>query len=133
MSVRAEDSPGIRMYYEGDLMKIVDAFILFGLIAVVITLYKLLSDKTTLHEKYMLLVGWAIVPPLWFVIEYYFVFLPYGVENSFKYFDYGQSVASKLWGAVSALTAMVLYKDREKEKSEKLEEQNKEEQAEKPD
>lgn len=133
MSVRAEDSPGIRMYYEGDLMKIVDAFILFGLIAVVITLYKLLSDKTTLHEKYMLLVGWAIVPPLWFVIEYYFVFLPYGVENSFKYFDYGQSVAAKLWGAVSALTAMVLYKDREKEKSEKLEEQNKEEQAEKPD
>ena len=128
MSLRADDSPGIRMYYEGDLMNVVDGFILFGLVAAVITLYKLLSHRTTQREKYMLLVGWAIIPPLWFVIEYYFVFLPHGVENSFKYFDYGQSVASKLWGAVSALTAMVLYKDNETEKKEKLEEKAKEEQ-----
>jgi len=118
MSLKADDLPEMRMYYEGALVNVVYAFILLGLAAVGLTLYKLVSSKTTQREKHLLLVGWAVVPPLWFVIEYFFIFMPYGVENSFKYFDYAQSVASKLWGAVSALTAMVIYKDNEKKKQE---------------
>jgi len=120
------DAPGMRMYYQDSLAYEVEVFIIFGLVAVLITLYKLYRKDTTQREKYFLLVGWAIIPPVWFVIEYFFVFLPYGAENSFKFFDYGQSVASKLWGAVSTLIALVIYKDSEKEKEDKAERKEKE-------
>lgn len=126
MSLKAEDVPGFRMYYEDDLVYGIYLFILFGLVAVVVTLYKLSSHKTTRLEKYLLLVAWAIIPPVWFVVEYFFVFLPHGIENSFKYFDYGQAVASKLWGAMSALIALVIYRDAEKVKEDKEERNGKE-------
>jgi hypothetical protein len=123
MSIPAEDQPGMRIYYDGDSFYFIYLLIIFGLIAVAVTLYKLSNPHTTQKEKYLLLVAWAVIPPIWFVLEYFCLFLPYGVENSFKYFDYGQNVASKLWGAVSALIILVIYKDAEKEKKESQERQ----------
>jgi hypothetical protein len=121
MSLQTDDAPGMRMYYDPPLVYGIYALIVFGLAAVVVTLYTLQRKDTSRIEKYALLVSWAIVPPLWFVIEYFFIFLPYGLEGSFKYFDYGQGVAAKLWAAVSALTALMIYKDAAEEKREREE------------
>lgn len=130
MCLKASDTPGCRMYYNGELEYLIYVLILFGLFALLVTLYKIIfSRKTTRHEKYLLLGSWAIIPPTWFVIEYFFIYLPNGIEDSFKYFSYGQSVASKLWGAVSALITLVIYKDIEKEKQDKKESEQKDKEA----
>lgn len=110
------DAPGFRMAYEGSLLDGVYVLILFGLLSVVATLW-ILYKKNTLRSKYVLLVIWGIFPPMWFVIEYFFIFMPYGVKGAFAFFQYGQDIASKLWGAVFALISIDLYKTREKEKA----------------
>ncbi|MDD5580026.1 MAG: hypothetical protein PHY16_12195 [Methylobacter sp.] len=112
------DAPGFRMVYEGAMRDGIYGFIIFGLLAVVTTLW-LLYRKNTLKTKYLLLVIWGIFPPMWFVIEYFFIFLPHGVKGSFAFFQYGQDIASKLWAAVFALISIDLYKSNEKEKADK--------------
>jgi hypothetical protein len=112
------DAPGFRMVYEGSVRDGIYGFIIFGLLAVVATLW-ILYKKNTLRTKYLLLVVWGIFPPVWFVIEYFFIFLPYGVKGSFTFFQYGQDIASKLWAAVFALISIDLYKTSEKEKADK--------------
>jgi hypothetical protein len=115
------DAPGFRMVYEGAMRDGIYGFIIFGLLAVAATLW-LLYKKNTLRTKYLLLVIWGIFPPVWFGVEYFFIFLPYGVKGSFAFFQYGQDIASKLWAAVFALISIDLYKSSEKEKAEKKEE-----------
>ena len=44
--------------------------------------------------------------------------ISYGAKHSFQFFEYGQSVAAKVWAAVFALITISLYKDREKENEE---------------
>jgi hypothetical protein len=55
----------------------------------------------------------------------FFIFLPYGVKDSFAFFQYGQNIASKLWAAVFALISIDLYKTKEKEKEDKKDETDK--------
>jgi hypothetical protein len=112
------DAPGLRVVYEGPLQVGIYAFIFFGLFAVALTLW-ILYKKNTLKTKYALLIAWGIFPPVWFVIEYFFIFLPYGAPGSFSFFQYGQDIASKLWAAVFALISIDLYKSSEKEKADK--------------
>ena len=112
------DAPGLRMVYEGSIRDGIYAFIIFGLLAVVATLW-ILYEKNTLRTKYLLLIIWGIFPPMWFVLEYFFIYLPYGVKDSFAFFQYGHNIASKLWAAVFALISIDLYKSKEKEKEAK--------------
>jgi hypothetical protein len=112
------DVPGFRMIYEESMLNGIYGLIIFGLLSVVATLW-ILYKKNTLRTKYLLLVVWGIFPPVWFVIEYFFIFLPYGVKGSFAFFQYGQDIASKLWAAVFALISIDLYKTNEKEKADK--------------
>jgi hypothetical protein len=112
------DTPGLRMVYEGSLQVGIYVFIFFGLFAVALTLW-ILYKKNTLKTKYVLLIIWGIFPPVWFVIEYFFIFLPYGVAGSFNFFQYGQNIASKLWAAVFALISIDIYKANEKAKEDK--------------
>jgi hypothetical protein len=112
------DAPGLRMVYEGSIRDGIYAFIIFGLLAVVATLW-ILYEKNTLRTKYLLLIIWGIFPPMWFVLEYFFIYLPYGAKDSFAFFQYGQNIASKLWAAVFALISIDLYKSKEKEKEDK--------------
>lgn len=112
------DAPGFRMVYEGPIQNGIYGFIFFGLLAVAVTLW-LLYKKNTLKTKYLLLVIWGIFPPVWFVVEYFFIFMPYGVKGSFAFFQYGQDIASKLWAALFALISIDLYKSNEKEKEDK--------------
>ncbi|MGJ0483298.1 MAG: hypothetical protein ACR65R_02050 [Methylomicrobium sp.] len=110
-----KDAPGLRMIYEGSLQVGIYIFIFFGLFSVALSLW-ILYKKNTLKTKYILLIAWGILPPVWFVVEYFFIYIPYGVEGSFNFFQYGQNIASKLWAAVFALISIDLYKANEKAK-----------------
>ena len=110
----ATDNPGFRVIYEGALAYGIYAFIMFGLIATTLTIWYLAREDTTQAQKRLLLVAWGVIPPAWFLIEYFFVFIPYGVKDSFGYFQYGQNVASKLWAAVFALISVSAYMTRDK-------------------
>ncbi len=114
----SKDSPGLRIIYDASLQQSINFFILFGLIAIPVTLW-ILSREHSLRSKFMLLIAWGILPPTWFVVEYFFIYLPHGAEGSFQFFQYGQNVASKLWAAIFGIISISLYKANEKEKEEK--------------
>lgn len=114
MSIETKDEPGLRMVYDGLLADGVNIFIFFGLLSVAITIWRLVAKDVTQTEKYLLLGAWGILPPVWFLVEYFFIYLPYGVKGSFNYFQYGQSVASKVWAAVFALISVSLYSSKAK-------------------
>jgi hypothetical protein len=96
--------------YSGASRVFVVAFIVFAIYGLIVsTMMLLVVDDTPLHQMIWSL--WTIVPPFWFVIEYFFIY-PYLAVNpveNFKYFQYGQDVASKLWAAGFVISGAVLY------------------------
>lgn len=114
MTTTASDNPGFRLVYEGGLAHGITALIFFGLFSTVVTLWYLWRPATTRHQKKLLLVAWGVIPPTWFLVEYFFLYLPFGLPDSFGYFQYGQNVASKLWAAVFALISIALYTEKDK-------------------
>lgn len=114
MPIESKDEPGLRMVYDGLLAEGINLFIYFGLLSVAITLWRVTAKDVTQKEQYLLLGAWGILPPVWFLVEYFFVYLPYGVKGSFNYFQYGQGVAAKVWGAVFALISVSIYNSKGK-------------------
>lgn len=112
MPIESKDEPGLRMIYDGGLAVGINFLIGFGLLSVAITLWRLTAQNSSQTEKYLLLGAWGILPPVWFLIEYLYVYLPYGLKGSFEYFQYGQSVASKVWAAIFGLISVSLYKNK---------------------
>ena len=110
MSIEANDEPGSRIVYDGLLAIGVNALIGFGVLCIVITLWRLSRDDTTQAEKYLLLGAWGILPPIWFMLEYFYIYLPYGVKGSFNFFQYGQEIAQKVWAAIFALISVSIYR-----------------------
>lgn len=53
---------------------------------------------------------WAIVPPVWFWIEYYYIYLlaPEDKRGSFEGFKYGQQLATAIWAAILVMQGLVL-------------------------
>lgn len=114
MSIETKDEPGLRTIYDGALSVGINLFICFAILVVAITLWRLVAKGVTQTEKYVWLGVWGIFPPIWFLVEYFYIFLPYGIKGSFNYFQYGQSVAAKVWGAVFALISISLYSSKGK-------------------
>lgn len=63
----------------------------------------------------VVLVLWMLVPPIWFLLEYTFLFptvYPEAKEDALNAFKYQQDLASKIWlAAVSALLILYFSKD----------------------
>jgi hypothetical protein len=80
--------------------------VLLGCIAVILYLR---NASSSWRRKYLsvMLALWAIGPPAWFCIEYFFLYKPYGPAGTFEAFKYGQDVASKFWLAFVGLLAVV--------------------------
>jgi|GEM_PF-1880303 len=115
METVATDQPGRRIIYEGVFSHGITFLIVFALAAMALTLWYLAREGTARRHKLFLLVAWGVIPPCWFLVEYFFLFLPFGVKDSFGFFQYGQSVAAKVWGAVFALISVTLYTSRDKD------------------
>lgn len=57
------------------------------------------------------LVGWTLVPPLWFLVEFFFIYNPrfgHTPPTDFELFKYSQDLSAKTWLAVSS-ALLVLY------------------------
>lgn len=57
------------------------------------------------------LIGWTLVPPLWLIAEFFFVYNPrFGLRPpiDFELFKYSQDLSAKAWLAVSS-TLLILY------------------------
>jgi hypothetical protein len=58
------------------------------------------------HErsvKFIVAAVWTIFPPVWFWIEYFFLFRKYGDENHLEAFKHGQQVAAAIWAGLLVL------------------------------
>ena len=52
---------------------------------------------------------WVVAPPLWFAIEYIYLFKGAKAPGSFAALSYGQQVATKAWAAVVVVLGAVLF------------------------
>jgi hypothetical protein len=60
--------------------------------------------------------GWAILPPAWFAMEYFWLWPRIlktvkvtDEKTEFDYFKYGQDLMTKVWAGASALTFIVCF------------------------
>jgi hypothetical protein len=61
------------------------------------------------YNLHALLIGgfWVVGPPVWFLIEHFFLFRYFGDSSQYDQFKRVQELASKIWaGAVIVLTAI---------------------------
>jgi Na+/melibiose symporter-like transporter len=85
------------------------AFVI-ALIAIVATLLVVYLSWGTEDDRTALLyctIGlWAIVPPLWFWFEYFWLYRRYGEPDTVELFKYGQDLSKAIWaGGLAALIA----------------------------
>jgi hypothetical protein len=59
---------------------------------------------------------WAIIPPLWFWYEYFYIYLPHGDPKTFEQFKYGQQVSVAIWAGVALALFAFVSADRFKSK-----------------
>lgn len=50
---------------------------------------------------------WAVLPPIWFWLEYFYVYRVYGLPDTLELFKYGQDVAKAIWAGV--LTGLIAF------------------------
>jgi hypothetical protein len=55
----------------------------------------------TVETIYILAVLWAVLPPIWFWFEYFFLYQRYGEKDGFEAFKYGQQISVAIWAAVT--------------------------------
>ena len=66
------------------------------------------------QAKMLILVGWILLPPVWFWLEYFGVYTHgrAGDPDDLDSFKYGQDISSKIWLAtITALTILYFGKD----------------------
>ena len=62
------------------------------------------------HETWRLFLigGWVLLPPLWFYVEYTFLFDK--TKENFKEFKYVQELARNIWAGFALLLAFFYFK-----------------------
>jgi hypothetical protein len=91
-----------------------------GVIAVVVTV--ILVSRAYSRAKtgllYFSIAAWAVVPPAWFVSEFFFIYRQYGRPDTFELFKHGQQLSAGVWAgmlaALIALAATSRFKDKSK-------------------
>jgi hypothetical protein len=56
-------------------------------------------------------VFWIFAPPIWFSVEYFCLYKPFGKEGTFEAFKYGQELAYRAWVGIAAAMTL-LYSQR---------------------
>jgi len=60
----------------------------------------------------LLVVAWAVVPPIWFWFEFYFLYLVDGEEGSEDLFKHGQQTAVAIWAGIALSLGGLAWSDR---------------------
>jgi hypothetical protein len=64
---------------------------------------------------------WAVLPPLWFWLEYFYLYRVYGQPDTFELFKYGQEIAKPIWAGVFAALIAFAASDATKPAAQKAE------------
>lgn len=85
--------------------KIINSAAIFSILILLYTLWRMNQAWETRDPThiYYLIGFWAVVPPLWFWFEYFYLYLKYGKEDGLDRFKYGQQVAAAIWAGVLAM------------------------------
>jgi hypothetical protein len=110
------DNPGHRFIYKGTPVEqmpnlattVSVAFILLTVILLVIY-WNTRTRKPAI--LYGLFAFWALVPPLWFTFDFYYLYKRYGAPGSFDMMQYGLQISDRFWAAILALLAAIIYRD----------------------
>jgi hypothetical protein len=84
--------------------RIVFAIAVIGVGVVIGTIvagYRALCYRDVVY-LYGAIIVWAVGPPVWFWVEYFAVFMRWGIPDKFDHFKYGQQVAAAIWAAILA-------------------------------
>src|SRR4051812_22458663 len=74
--------------------------ILVMIITIVVVCDAMLTNRIV--PLYITIGAWAIWPPIWFWLEYFFIYRVWGKPGSLELFKYGQDVAKAIWAGVLA-------------------------------
>jgi len=67
------------------------------------------KDNPIKVAQVIILAGWIVLPPVWFWVEFYLLYLPDPSSyESWEHYQYGQELASKIWLAL-VTTLLGLY------------------------
>ena len=85
-----------------------------SLIACIATIHVAYLAVTRNSKEYLFLATacWAVVPPAWFWVEYFWLYKKWGDHYQFERFKYGQGQSKAIWaGIVAALIALLTILD----------------------
>lgn len=60
-------------------------------------------------RKEILYAIWVLGPPIWFFIEYFYLFRQHGKPECIETFRYGQELASRIWLALVAVLGFLFF------------------------
>lgn len=110
--IAGADAGGAQPIYTGCPALIVNAVCGIAVVGLVATVIALFRPSTKPRTKLGLLAVWMLLPPLWFWVEYFYIFKPHAVPGVFDQFKYGQDISAKIWAATVALITAVLVAER---------------------
>jgi hypothetical protein len=58
---------------------------------------------------------WAVLPPIWFWFEHWFLYSPYGDKEAFAQFRHSQQLSAAIWAGILAASAVVLSRAQARE------------------
>ncbi len=78
-----------------------------GVVLLLASMGWLLKHQGELSNRYSILIGgfWIAVPPLFFLLEFFYLYPRWGYPDRLEYFKIGQELASKCWAA----SLVILY------------------------
>ena len=83
-----------------------------ALLTVGAAIYSFLAFKKNENHRRVILMGWLLLPPIFFYFEYFFQ-APYLSPKELERFKDLQSRASQIWAGVSAGLALIYFKARD--------------------
>jgi hypothetical protein len=102
--------------YPDTVRRFVNCFTLWGVVALVITplllvrwgsspvVVPILGIQVFPSIKIASLIGWAVFPPAWFVLEHFVLHREHALPGSWEYYVYGRRQAAALWVVGLTLT-----------------------------
>jgi hypothetical protein len=80
---------------------------IFAIIIISYIVYNSVTGKNISGPLHIAIGVCAIVPPVWFWYEYFFVYRKWGKEGTLELFKYGQQVSVAIWAGVLASLIML--------------------------
>lgn len=85
----------------GHIIKAAALLSILSALATVWVVYDAWTSKQVI-TLYIAIGLWAVVPPFWFWLEYFYVYRTYGLPDTLELFKYGQDVSKAIWAGVLA-------------------------------